>query len=74
MIEFRFQTLDKARQHAQFNNYAGAWFPWGTDDEERDITAPHYTQEIHPGIWIVLAAREYSVATQDAEFRRGRLQ
>lgn len=68
IIEFRFATLEHALQHAQAHNFRGAWFPWGTDDEGRDVTGAHYTQEIHLGIWIALAAWEYCEATNDMDF------
>ena len=70
IIEFRFQTLDKARQHAEKHGFRGAWFPWGTDDEGNDATVPHYVNEIHLGIWVALAAFEYSIAAADDAFLR----
>ena len=68
IVQFRRDTLDAAKHHAAANGYKGAWFAWMTSDTGEDVTNPHYTAEIHLGIWIGLAAWEYFQATGDRAF------
>lgn len=68
IVQFRVKTLAKAKQHAAENRYNGAWYPWKTTDAGKDQTHPHYKNELHLNIWIVLACWEYYQVSKDQEY------
>jgi protein-glucosylgalactosylhydroxylysine glucosidase len=68
IINFRKKTLNAAKEHARVTGYKGAWYPWQTDDEGRNITLTGFNEELHVNVWIALAAWEYYVVTGDKQF------
>ena len=68
IVRYRRKFLPEAQAYAASQGYRGAWFPWMTDDDGRDVTNPRYRNEIHLSFWIALAAWEYFAATGDREF------
>jgi len=57
IVRFRRATLSAAQANAAAYGLHGAFYPWLSTDEGKDITTAHYRQEIHNNIWIALAAR-----------------
>ena len=70
LLEYRFNTLEQARQRAhQLAHAKGALFPWRTiDGEECSSYYPAGTAQYHINADIAYAIRQYMQATQDWEF------
>ena len=59
IVSYRRKTLEQAMEHAAASGWAGAWYPWQTDDEGRTVAPAGYRDELHVNLWIALAAWEY---------------
>lgn len=70
LLEYRYNTLDKARERArQMAHSKGALFPWRTiDGEECSAYYPASTAQYHINADIAYAIKKYVEATGDTEF------
>jgi len=70
LLEFRYNTLDKARKRAKEIGHAtGALFPWRTiDGEECSTYFPAGTAQYHINADIAFAIKRYYDATEDQDF------
>lgn len=68
IIDFRYRTLESAKEHAYVSGYNGAWYPWMGDEEGHSMTPTRYREELHVNIWIALAGWEYYLATKDRDY------
>lgn len=70
LLEYRFNTLDKARERArQMSHPKGALFPWRTiDGEECSGFFPAGTAQYHINADIAFTVIKYFDATQDEDF------
>jgi protein-glucosylgalactosylhydroxylysine glucosidase len=75
LLEYRFQRLEAARQNAFAHGYAGAMFPWESDDDGQEstpvwaLTGPfqhHITADVGFAAW------KYFQVTQDKTWLRER--
>jgi len=73
LIDFRYHTLDKARDHAKELGYAGALFPWETiNGEESAFIFEASTAQYHLQAAVGLAIRRYHAVTGDWDYVRER--
>ncbi len=71
LLEFRYRTLDKARDRARVMSQKGALFPWRTiNGEESSSYFPASTAQYHINADIVYGIRQYLEATGDTEWLR----
>lgn len=70
LLEYRYNTLDKARERArELSHNKGALFPWRTiDGAECSAYFPASTAQYHINADIAHAIKKYMEATQDEEF------
>jgi trehalose/maltose hydrolase-like predicted phosphorylase len=70
LLEYRYNTLDKARERArQMSHPKGALFPWRTiDGEECSGFFPAGTAQYHINADIAFAIKKYFDATRDEDF------
>jgi len=70
LLEYRYNTLDKARERArQMSHEKGALFPWRTiNGEECSAYFPASTAQYHINADIAYAIKKYYEATLDEEF------
>lgn len=69
LLEFRYATLDKARERAAVMAQKGALYPWRTiAGEENSAFFPAGTAQAHINADIAYAIRQYVLATDDTEF------
>jgi trehalose/maltose hydrolase-like predicted phosphorylase len=69
LLEFRYSTLDKARDRAVEMSQKGALYPWRTiDGEENSAYFPAGTAQMHINADIAYAIKQYVLATGDYEF------
>lgn len=70
LLEYRYNTLDKARERArQMSHSKGALFPWRTiDGEECSAYYPASTAQYHINADIAFSIKKYVEATGDTEF------
>jgi trehalose/maltose hydrolase-like predicted phosphorylase len=72
MVNFRFKTLDAAKQNAKMNGYNGAMYPWESDELGNEAT-PRFAyqnalRENHITGDVALAQWQYYLATQDKKW------
>lgn len=72
LLEYRFNTLDKARERArQMSIERGALYPWRTiNGEETSAYYPAGTAQVHINSDIAFAVQKYIDATEDTEFAK----
>jgi protein-glucosylgalactosylhydroxylysine glucosidase len=75
LVDFRYRTLDAARQRAQAHGYQGAMYPWESDPENGTDQTPHSAvlladTEIHVTADVAIAQWQYYLATHDREWLR----
>jgi trehalose/maltose hydrolase-like predicted phosphorylase len=75
MVEFRWRTLEAARQRAQQRGFAGAMYPWEADPENGSEQVPHSAAtlgetEIHVTADVAIAQWQYFLATHDRDWLR----
>ncbi|WP_223879810.1 glycoside hydrolase family 65 protein [Paenibacillus spiritus] len=69
LLEFRYHTLDKARERAGIMAQKGALYPWRTiAGEENSSYFPAGTAQAHINADIAYAIRQYVLATGDTAF------
>jgi len=70
LLEYRYNTLDKARERArEMSHKKGALFPWRTiNGEECSGYFPASTAQYHINADIAYAIKKYAEATQDIDF------
>ncbi|GIP21162.1 glycoside hydrolase family 65 protein [Paenibacillus sp. J22TS3] len=69
LLEFRYATLDKARERAAVMSQKGALYPWRTiDGEENSAYFPAGTAQAHINADIAYGIKQYVMATGDTEF------
>lgn len=69
LLEFRYATLDKARERAAVMSQQGALYPWRTiAGEENSAYYPAGTAQAHINADIAYAIRQYVTATGDINF------
>lgn len=69
LLEFRYATLDKARERAAVMSQKGALYPWRTiDGAENSAYFPAGTAQMHINADIAYAIKQYVLATGDHEF------
>lgn len=69
LLEFRYATLDKARERAAVMSQKGALYPWRTiDGEENSSYFPAGTAQAHINADIAYGIKQYVLATGDIEF------
>lgn len=69
LLEFRYATLDKARERATVMAQKGALYPWRTiAGEENSAYFPAGTAQAHINADIAYAIRQYVLATGDTDF------
>ncbi|WP_081954216.1 beta-phosphoglucomutase [Paenibacillus sp. FSL R5-0345] len=69
LLEFRYATLDKARERAAVMSQRGALYPWRTiDGAENSSYFPAGTAQMHINADIAYAIKQYVRATGDDEF------
>lgn len=70
LLEFRFYTLDKARERAQQMSHSrGALYPWRTiNGEECSSSYDRGTAQFHINADIAFAIKRYMEATEDHDF------
>lgn len=69
LLEYRYSTLDAARERAQLLHHRGALYPWRTiNGEEASAYFPAGTAQYHINADIVYALRTYVRATGDRWF------
>lgn len=69
LLEFRYATLDKARERAAAMSQKGALYPWRTiDGSECSSYFPAGTAQMHINADISYAIKQYVQATRDYEF------
>ncbi len=69
LLEFRYATLNKARERAEEMSQQGALYPWRTiAGEENSAFFPAGTAQAHINADIAYGIRQYVLATGDAEF------
>jgi trehalose/maltose hydrolase-like predicted phosphorylase len=69
LLEYRYHTLDKARERAKIMSQKGALYPWRTiDGEETSAFFPAGTAQYHINADIIYALKKYMNATDDMEF------
>ncbi|MEK3772410.1 beta-phosphoglucomutase [Paenibacillus sp. FSL R5-0887] len=69
LLEFRYATLDKARERAAVMSQKGALFPWRTiDGAENSAYFPAGTAQMHINADIAYAIKQYVLATGDYDF------
>ncbi|OMD38661.1 beta-phosphoglucomutase [Paenibacillus odorifer] len=69
LLEFRYATLDKARERAAVMSQKGALYPWRTiDGAENSSYFPAGTAQMHINADIAYAIKQYVRATGDDEF------
>lgn len=75
IVDFRYRTLEPARQRAQAHGYQGAMYPWESDPENGTDQTPHSAvlladTEIHVTADVAIAQWQYYLATRDREWLR----
>jgi len=75
MLDFRYRTLDPARQRAQAHGFQGAMYPWESDPENGTDQTPHSAvlladTEIHVTADVAIAQWQYYLATHDQDWLR----
>ena len=70
LLEYRYSTLDKARERArEMSHSKGALYPWRTiNGEECSAYFPAGTAQYHINADIILALKSYMEATNDMDF------
>ncbi len=69
LIDFRYNTLEKAREHAKFVYLKGALFPWETiNGEESSFIYEAGTAQYHLQCAIGLSIKQYSAVTGDYNY------
>ncbi|MEK5450375.1 beta-phosphoglucomutase [Paenibacillus sp. FSL R7-0331] len=69
LLEFRYATLDKAREQAGLLSQKGALYPWRTiDGSENSAYFPAGTAQAHINADIAYGIKQYVQATGDLEF------
>lgn len=70
LLEYRYMTLDKARERArQMSHQSGVLFPWRTiNGEECSAYFPGGTAQYHINADVAFAVKRYMEATDDEEF------
>lgn len=69
MLEFRYRTLEQARQRAKVMSQRGALYPWRTiGGEENSAYFPAGTAQAHINADISYGIRQYVQATGDEDF------
>lgn len=70
LVEYRYNTLDKARERArEMGHEKGALYPWRTiNGEECSAYYPAGTAQYHINADIIYALKKYMEATNDKEF------
>ncbi len=69
LIDFRFNTLDKARALAKFSYLKGALFPWETiSGEESSFIYEAATAQYHLQCAIGFSIKQYLAATNDIDY------
>ncbi|WP_110933938.1 beta-phosphoglucomutase [Paenibacillus bouchesdurhonensis] len=69
LLEFRYNTLDKARERAAVMSQKGALYPWRTiDGAENSAYFPAGTAQAHINADIAYGIKQYVQATGDTEF------
>ncbi|GIP59608.1 beta-phosphoglucomutase [Paenibacillus woosongensis] len=69
LLEFRYNTLDKARERAAVMSQKGALYPWRTiDGAENSAYFPAGTAQAHINADIAYGMKQYVQATGDIEF------
>jgi len=69
LLEFRYRTLEQARQRAQVMSQRGALYPWRTiGGEENSAYFPAGTAQAHINADIAYGIRQYVQATGDEDF------
>ncbi len=75
LVDFRYRTLEAARQRAQAHGYQGAMYPWESDPENGTDQTPHSAvlladTEIHVTADVAIAQWQYYLATHDRDWLR----
>jgi protein-glucosylgalactosylhydroxylysine glucosidase len=75
LVEFRWRTLEAARQRARQHGFEGAMYPWESDPENGSEQTPHSAfvlgeTEIHVTADVAIAQWQYFLATQDLKWLR----
>lgn len=69
LLEFRYRTLDKARERAAVMSQRGALYPWRTiAGEENSAYFPAGTAQVHINADICYGLQQYVLATGDETF------
>ena len=69
LLDFRYATLDKARERAAVMSQKGALYPWRTiDGQENSAYFPAGTAQMHINADIAYAIKQYVLTTDDYEF------
>ncbi len=69
LLEYRYNTLDKARERARQFNLKGAWYPWQTIDGSEDLGYWEYSfGEVHINGIIPYAIYNYTRTTGDTSY------
>lgn len=69
LLEFRYDTLDKARERAVVMSQKGALYPWRTiDGADNSSNFPAGIAQMHINADIAYAIKQYVLATGDYEF------
>ena len=84
MLEYRVRRLPAAREAARAAGWAGAWLPWESADDGRDVTPSwarlpngetvpvwHGERQLHIVADVAWAAQTYAAWTGDRAFARG---
>ena len=69
LLEYRYRTLNRARERARVLRHRGALYPWRTiNGDEASANFPAGTAQYHINADIIYAMRKYVVATGDRWF------
>ena len=68
LLEYRYNTLDKARDRAKEFGLRGACYPWTTIDGSEDCAFWQYYNELHINAIIPYAIHLYTVVTGNREY------
>lgn len=73
LLDFRYATLERARDRAAVMSQKGALYPWRTiDGEENSAYYPAGTAQVHINADIAYAIKQYVTATGDVDFLIGK--
>lgn len=69
LLEYRYNTLDKARQKAADFGHKGAWYPWQTIDGSEDLGFWEYAfGEVHINAIVPFAIYNYTRTTGSTDY------